>query len=249
MQAAGMEISLFDRLTPGCIRTDPFPHAVIRDALPDDLCARLIATRPPISPPPKREAVRTAIPAWMLQGLDLFDPAWRALATRHVRPDILRRVHAVFAEHWPAHLPDPPAEDSAYGTLWQDTHETHTVLCDARLELISPNPTGPASHRKQHLDAGNRLFSALFYLRDPTDESAGGGLTLFRFRGAPPARLDVQEFPDYAVAAAVTVPYRANTLVVFPNRPDALHGSEIRQPTPHDRAYLFVTAEVAADLF
>lgn len=244
-----MEISLFDRLTPDSIRTEPFPHAVIENALPSDLAGRLIAARPPISPTPRREAQRTAIPAWMLSSLDLFDPAWRALAARHLRPDILRRIHGAFAAHWPAHLPAPPDDDAAYGTLWQDGHETHAVLCDARLELISPNPTAPAAHRRQHLDAGNRIFSALYYLRDPADDSEGGGLTLYRFRGDPPQRLNVNEFPDTAVEAAVTIPYRANTLVVFPNRPDAIHGSEIRQPTRHDRAYLFVTAEAAEDLF
>lgn len=244
-----MEISLFDRLDASYIRRDPFPHAVIDEALPAELCAHLIATRPDIAPPPTREGVRTAIPAWMLRSLEFYDPVWQAIAARHLRPDILRRVRTVFGAEWHDHLPEPPGDDAAYGTMWQDTHESHAILCDARLEIISPNPTTAVSHRRQHLDTGNRLFSALYYLRAPGDDSEGGGLSLFRYRTGRPDRLDVNEFDDDAVETAVTIPYRANTLVVFPNCPDAIHGSEIRQPTNHDRAYLFITAEVAEDLF
>ena len=243
-----MNVSLFDRLDESCIRTDPFPHAVLEAALPEDLCAHLIATRPP-SAPSKREGVRIAYPAWMLQSIPSYDPAWAALAVRHIRADNLSTIRRLFRDHWHDHLPEPPEDSAAYGTLWRDTYETHDVLCDARLELISPNPSAPTSHRQQHLDAGNRLFSALYYLRAPEDDSEGGGLSLFRYHGARPDRLDVNEFDDTQVETVLTVPYQANTLVVFPNCPDAIHGSEIRQPTAHDRAYLFVTAEVEKDLF
>lgn len=244
-----MEFSLFDRLGPDHIRRDPFPHAVIEEALPDDLCRRLIETRPPISPPPSRPANRTAIPAWMLMDLPHYDPVWHAFAKRHIQPDILRKIRRVFNDDWPDHLPDPPEDDRAHGTLWRDSHETHEVLCDARLELISPNPDSIAAHRGPHLDAPNRLFSALYYLRAPEDDSVGGGLTLYRFRAGPPARLDVNAFDPTLVEEAVTLPYKANQLVVFPNRPTAIHGAAPRDPTEHDRAYVFVTAEVARDLF
>lgn len=244
-----MEVTLFDRLGPEHIRHAPFPHAVIEDALPVDLCARLVETRPSASPPPSRPATRVALPAWMLESLPMYDAAWRALARRHIQPDVLRKVRALFGDDWPSHLPEPSVEDGDYGALWKDAHETHPILCDARLELISPNPDAPAAHRVQHIDAPNRLFSALYYLRDPEDESEGGGLTLFRFHGDPPSDLAVNTFDDDAVEAVVTVPYRANTLVVFPNRPNAIHGAEPRGPTENDRAYLFVTAEVAKDLF
>ena len=49
--------------------------------------------------------------------------------------------------------------------------------------------------------------------------------------------------------AGWTIPHRANTLVVFPNGPLAVHGAELRQVTPHDRAYVLIPAEVEADLF
>ncbi len=242
-----MTPTIFDKLQLSDIRSDPFPHAVLQDALPSDLCAALIANRPD-SHPSKRPATRTVMPAWMLRDLDFVHPVWREFARAHSDASIARRVRDLFGPFWPDHLPALPEDDAAYGLHGKHGHDTHPVLCDARLETISPNPDETASHRRQHLDNGNRLFSALFYLRAPEDDSTDGGLTLFRFRRTP-ERLDVFEFDDRDVEAVVTVPYAANTLVLFPNRPDAIHGAQPRRPTRHDRAYVFVTAEVEKTLF
>jgi hypothetical protein len=49
------------------------------------------------------------------------------------------------------------------------------------------------------------------------------------------------------VEAAVTVPYAANRLVIFPQGLHALHGVSPRHPTPHTRRYVFITAELTED--
>ena len=107
----------------------------------------------------------------------------------------------------------------------------------------------PGSHRRGHVDTPDRLFSALFYLRSPEDDSTDGGLEIFRYKDAPPDDLDAFELPPETIERVHTIPYQANTLVVFPNSPLAVHGAEVRDPTPHERAYVFITAEVERDLF
>jgi hypothetical protein len=49
------------------------------------------------------------------------------------------------------------------------------------------------------------------------------------------------------VEEAVRIPYRANQLVLFPQNIHALHGVSARQPTPHVRRYVFITAELTED--
>ena len=123
------------------------------------------------------------------------------------------------------------------------------MLTDARLELIGPSLGPPWTHRAGHVDTGNRLFSALYYLRAPEDETTGGGLDLFRHRNGPPSEIDVFELEEGLIEKVATVPYQANTLVVFPNSPLAIHGSEPRGYSETDRAYVFITAEVENNLF
>lgn len=229
------------------VRTDPFPHLVIEDALDADVFAELLRTRPPYNGDLDASNQRTSTPAWVFISTEAFDPAWREFAALHSQPAITRRLWELFDGHLADTLPALPGDDR-FGVLGVDDWDAADVLCDARLDTISPARSA-GSHRKAHLDTPNRFFSALLYFRAPDDDSSGGGLDLFRWTDGPKGPLDAFEFPDNAVKHVLTVPYKANTLVAFPNSVHAIHGSQIRQPTEHDRAYVFITAEVENDLF
>jgi hypothetical protein len=47
----------------------------------------------------------------------------------------------------------------------------------------------------------------------------------------------------------VSVPYEANTLVLFLNSPNSVHGVTPRPPTPHVRRYINFQVELSRDLF
>jgi hypothetical protein len=247
--------SVFDRLTSSDIRTDPFPHIVKDEALDPALCERLVETR--LRHPALEDQItngasnqRMAFHAYAMRTPDIIDDAWKGFARTHVSAEIMLRVAEIFADHWPDQLPDTRwLRGAKYGMFGGETHHNADVLTDARLELISPSLGPPWSHRAGHVDIGNRLFSALYYLRAPDDETEGGGLDLFRYRNRPPNSLDVVELADHLIEKVATIPYRANTLVVFPNSPLAIHGSEPRGYSERDRAYAFITAEVEKSLF
>lgn len=242
-----IEKTVFAKARAQDIRTAPFAHLVIEDALDADVFERLLSARPPYNGSADADNVRNATPAWVMMTTEVFDPVWRDFATLHTRPEVTRHVLDLFADHLADSQPDLD-EDMRFGVQglceWADTD----VQTDARLEIVSPAHTA-GSHRKGHLDTPNRLFSALLYLRTPNDSSTGGGLDLFRWTGGPKGQLDAFELAECDIEHVVTVPYKANTLVVFPNSVKALHGSQIRQPTHHERAYVFMTAEVENDLF
>lgn len=239
---------------PGAVASDPFPHLVIREALDPELYEELAACRPGYAdvagPPPHPSNRRIPCSAWLFQQLPHLPEPWARFTARHTRPDILARVSKLFRDHWPAQLPRTfPSDPARYGLFGRDGHDAHDLLVDARLEVNSPVLEEPSTHRGPHLDTPNRLFSMLFYLRDPADDSVGGDLVLYRWTGPRPAETDVFALDDALVEPMKTVPYAPNTLVVFPNSPDALHGVSPRHPTPHERAYVFITAEVEKDLF
>ena len=244
-----LDDTVFAKARSGDIRDGPFPHLVVENALDPVVYDRLARARPSYPGDPAANNRRLAIPAWMLMSLDFYDPVWRALARTHTDRRITDRVAALFANRWPAHLRGVVHRETRFGVLGRDGYDRADVLTDARIEVISAVRGQPGAHRRGHVDAPNRLFSALFYLRAPDDDSTGGGLELFRHRCVPPDRVDAFELPPESIEPVATIPYRANTLVVFPNGPFAIHGAEPRGVTPHERAYVFITAEVEEDLF
>ncbi len=120
------------------------------------------------------------------------------------------------------------------------------IALDARIEINCP-VTVASSSRGPHLDTPNRIYSGLFYLRHPEDDSTGGDLQLFRWKDGPVSWIDAYELPPDRVECVATIPYRPNLLVFFPQGIDAIHGVSARQPTPHFRRYVFITAELAED--
>ncbi len=244
-----LENTVFAKARKNDIRLDPFPHLVIEEALDRDYYNSLLRTRPPYPGDPTPSNLRLPISGWMLMSLDHYDSVWRDFTRAHTDPEITYRLAEFFADHWPQHLPQLVPGATRFGVLGRDDFDQVDILTDARLEIISPVHGPPGSHRRGHVDTPNRIFSALYYLRAAEDDSTASGLELFRYKGAPPDTLDAFELPPEAIECIKTIPYQANTLVVFPNSRYAIHGSEVRKDTPHERAYVFITAEVEQNLF
>ena len=156
--------SVFDRARPGDIRTDPFPHIVLENALDSALCARLVETRL------------------------TYESLAGALARRGLgEPSALRHPRA---------------------------RHTSRCRCAERRQARGYRPVAWPTlvTSAGHVVTGNRLFSALYYLRAPDDETTGGGLDLFRHKGPVPDDLDQFELPPEAIETVTTVPFAANTL-------------------------------------
>lgn len=246
--------SVFSRLSADNLRTDPFPHLVADDVLPVDLYRELSDGFPPFSviawdgSPPNNK--RYPLSAHLALGNDRIPAVWRDFLQLHSSPAILAEVDALLGPHWdPAMLRclDGHVRGHEYGLYGRDRAEPGCVLQDARLEINTPVSMTPGTPRGPHLDTQNRLFTGLFYMRDPADRSEGGDLLLYRWRAAIPPRIDVFAFPDDLVEAVATIPYRANRLVLFPQSLAALHGVSPRAVTPATRRYVFITAEIGED--
>jgi len=262
---APMAATVLDRARAEDVRAEPFAHLVVREALPADLYSRLAATRPNSDlvgwAGPKPSNIRLPLSARRILDHPRVDPVWKAFVAAHTTRDFLTRVLDLFAAHWPALPPAPEAVAEAPLVLLDGTGQAadpaagevaaghSTVRVDARLELNTPVHGGPSRVRGAHVDTPNRLFSGLFYLRAADDPTPGGDLVLYRRRAGTGADPGGYEIAEDAVTAVAVVPYSANTLVLFPNHPGAVHGVTARPPTPHERAYVFLTAEVGADRF
>ncbi|MCJ2185394.1 2OG-Fe(II) oxygenase [Novosphingobium beihaiensis] len=238
------------------IRTDPFPHIVIPDALPSKDYTRLAAAFPPFEriagkcsgqlPSNRRHPM---LAHSILRAPDLAD-CWKAFVRQHSGPAFLERVGELFRGYWPtAILAELEGRFSGHTVerLNLAVSSQSKIMQDARIEINTPVHGAPSSSRGPHLDQASRIFSGLFYMRAPEDDSEGGELVLYRWKRGGVGNIGAYELPGDDVEAVVRIPYRANQLVLFPQGIDALHGVGMRYPTPHFRRYVFITAELDHD--
>jgi hypothetical protein len=248
--------SLSDSPERGTIRLEPFPHVVVSDALEPPHYRQLCASFPPFarigwddaSMLPRSNARFELSAAAMLN--DATTPqVWKDFAAAHSDRPFFEKVVVRFDGHWP--LPLRQALGEALGGHTMERLVRHRpraarIALDARIEINCPVTTA-SSPRGPHLDTPNRVYSGLFYCRHPEDDSAGGDLQLFRWKDGPAPSIDAYELSPDSVDCVATIPYRPNLLVFFPHGIDALHGVSVREPTPHFRRYVFITAELGED--
>lgn len=252
-----MTASVLSHVSSSHRRLSPFPHLVIENALPAEDYLRLETSFPPIDAItgfPLKNGMssnrRYTMSSWPLLLRDDIAECWKSFLQRHVGEQFLAEVFAQFAGQWDeriASVLEDAVSQGDTGLLFRDAHRAGRVLLDARVEINSPVSAEASCARRVHLDTPNRLYSGLFYMRSDEDDSLGGELELFAWRGQPPSNIDVFELPAEMVEKVGSIPYRANQLVLFPQNMLALHGVGIRYPTPHIRRYVFITAEIGYD--
>ncbi len=229
---------------------------MVPDALDPSLYRQLCASFPPFArigcddpTMPPRSNARFELSAAAMVADTTTPEVWRSFAAAHSDRAFFDKVVARFDGHWPMALRQ--VLGGALGghpmeRLVRHRPQAARIALDARIEINCP-VTVASSSRRAHLDTPNRIYSGLFYFRHPDDDSVGGDLQLFRWKDGPVDRSDNYELPPDSVDCVVTIPYRPNLLVVFPQGLDALHGVSVRQPTPHVRRYVFITAELGED--
>ena len=247
--------SLLTGITPADIRLDPYPHMLIRDVMDPQAFRALSESFPGFEKigwadtrraPPSNQ--RFQFSAWPIRNHPDMTPMWKEFIALHSSPEFFAQVVALFRDHWPSELKRALGGNlmgHPMGLLMRDQFDTARILQDARIEINTPVTTKPTSSRGAHLDTLNRLFTCLFYLRHPDDNSEGGDLQLFRWKDGPVANIDVFELPADAVEVVTTIPYRPNQLVIFPQVINAIHGVSVRALTPATRRYVFISAEIA----
>lgn len=239
----------------------PYPYIVIKDALSEELCNRLIAEYPSyetMGVDAAKSNCRWDYAAHEVKDDPAISEAWKAAIAYFSSPDFFHTCVDIFGdsmvELYPKRFPSKAHLKSLrVGLRGADSYKNHDVLLDA---LISGNTpvTKPSSVRTNHIDRRNKLISGLLYLREDGDDSVGGDLQIRQFkpgytRWQKGRCYDGVYVGNHATEVVETVKYEKNVLVLFVNSPVSFHGVTVRQPTPHKRLFINLVCEVKKPLF
>jgi len=243
------------------LHATPYPYAIIRDALPETLCNRLIASYPPpdaLGADPSRNNVRWSYASSEVRGNESISGDWKDLIAYHVSRQFYEEVIDLFAGAittlYPARFPDRAAlERLRSGERGTDDFNNCDVLLDAQIAGNTP-VSRARSVKPNHIDSPRKLFSAMLYLRGDEDDSSGGDLEIRRFKPGYSAKDKARSYDGIYIdnrhtELANTVHYDRNILVLFVNSPESMHGVTPRQATPHTRVFMNLVAEVDKPLF
>lgn len=250
------------------LRLHPFPHLVLRDALPADYYERLARVYPPTELIAGQDELKNNF-LYLKSAFEVIedssvDPLWREFFSYHCSTDFYHEVLKLWGDIITQIYPDPEATFGkpfdAFttgvrqpGASENQENRKEDIQLDCQFGVNSP-VRAVTSVRGPHTDSKYKLFAALLYFRLPDDDSTGGDLELYRYRdhraAFSPSERIVYDFVEHTgirtleeidgrfVEKADAIPYTGNTLVMWLNTPYSLHGVSPRALTTHVRRYV-----------
>lgn len=249
--------TVLSKAKPEDLSREPFPHLVIPDALDEELCDRLVANMPSLETLTQGEKLgsnrRFSLGTEAALRSKSVPTVWREFLAAHTTQQFLEEFLEIFEASIRSEYVD---FEDRFGPLSQLRADRRgdvaihpgRVRIDAQISVNTPVKGRPSSVRKGHVDRYDKMFAGLLYLRTPDDDSVGGDLEIYRFKGEPGGFVG-KAIADKYLETVRTVPYRRNTLVLFLNGPTALHGVSERRSSRHCRYFVNLVGELSGPLF
>lgn len=243
-------------LTSADVCLSPFPHIVVRPALDQRVCRQLIEEMPPLSDFTKDDNypsnTRYDINASAVLQRDDLASIWKEIVSLHTNQKFIQQFLDIFAVAIRKEFHKSVADDLLSGELrsgirYVDGFDQADILLESQIGVNTPVIGEATKVRGPHLDAPNKLYTGLLYLRHPDDDSTGGDLELCTTtETAFGHELSIRDELSQTVS---TIKYEANTLVLFLNTPRSLHGVTQRFPTTFPRFFINLNATWKKPLF
>jgi hypothetical protein len=179
-----------------------------------------------------------------------ISPLWRAFFEYHTSAEYWRDVVRLFGDRFRREFPDLEARVGRRYADWRVVPRGFAGDADIHLDcqfVMNTPVTEVSSVKTAHIDLCDKIFSALFYFRDPGDQVEGGDFEIYRWKRKP--RFIKHRVMDRDVALAEVVPYAANSYCCFLNSEKAVHAVSPRGVTAVPRRYINFIAELPLKAF
>jgi len=248
-------LSVLSKATTGDLKTDPFPHLVIKDALDTTYYTKLMSTFPSLEIVNGEKRKLSNNDATFLGAFDVLESSeisdeWKDFFRFHTSMDFVAQAMGLIGKPVAALHP-------SIASIVSEVRERKLAIADSgeKADLyiqcqfgVNSSVWRESSVRTAHIDNPRKIYNALLYCRDPKDDSEGGDLVIYRFRNKPGFYGRRTAMPN-RIEEVTRIPYAANTLVLFANSPNSVHGVTPRRPTPHVRRYINFQVELENPIF
>lgn len=252
-------LSLLQRAKREDVRLSPYPLLILDDALPAPLYTELEKSFPSMFVMgifDRKNNHRWNYNNSKARQNPFIARIWRDFLAYHASQAFYDEIVFLFEDAikavYPGRFDNGELRKMKAGARNVDAEGSKDVFMDAIIAGNTP-VTAASSVRTTHVDAGDKLFSGLLYMRPDGYDAKGGDLTISRFKpeyaADKAANFNGHYVDDDRVDVIETVPYAKNRLVLFINTLDALHGVTVRHPTRQNRRFVNVVGEVDPPLY
>ena len=259
------KLSILSNTSTLDVKTEPYPHLVIKNALDPEIFKQLADEYPnPALVLNGREKKDTwyDYPACLATKNDAITPLWKEFMAYHTSQafyqdivnlfgDVIAQTHPKLSKHYNKPLNKFTTSVRQMGAAKNPVNHQADVSLECQFYV---NYTEKArTVRGPHIDRPTELYAALLYFRDEKDDSSGSNLDVCTAKDPSTLypknkQIKVDHLPMEIEANKVevveTAVYEANTLVLFINSEKSIHAVSPRTATPIARRHINFTADL-----
>lgn len=244
-------LSILNDLNKAKLSFTPFPHVIIKDALPKKLADALTKDFPSNLFDFSENNKRLDISAHNVMNNGKISHLWKEFIEYHCSAAFYLEVLRVFEPCFKISEYNYFSEFST-GIRGINPHRDKQILLDAQISINTP-VTKPSSVRNAHIDNTNKLFSGLYYIRRDNDDSEGGDLEILSWKESYANKDKLKYYREGVSPKHFTkvkkISYSNNVAIIFLNSINSMHSVSPRHLTPHPRQFVNLVGELKEDLF
>jgi hypothetical protein len=218
---------------------EPYPHFVIDNALPQDIYEKLEKDWPKeqlLSTEPFDQGICYRLKADEMLKPKKVSNLWKEFTKYHTSMEFYKQMTKVFGDLVP-HIEDLTLSPRG----WDTGHDKIGTDC----QTVMHKPIDYSS-RTAHIDNPREIYAALLYMPYKEDRSTGGEFQIHETHDtiSEVNKNGGREVKEKAGRIVKTIPYKANTLVVFCNNSTrCVHSVSARRDAVLHRRSVNIIAE------
>ena len=234
----------------------PYPYLIIDNALPKKYYEKLNQAFPPYDKIIKDDIInggeyKDNFPYRCNASKSLSDneipKIWREFVDFHTSFQFVEDFYSIFNNSINKLYPDSRGKLPNENNTGIRFTGNHYFNLDCQFVVNTPTK-GETSVIQPHMDNPKEFYAALLYMRDKNDDSVGGNITTYSFKGEP-SFYGKSRVRKEKVNLIEEIEYKENRLVMFLNTPKSIHGVSKRGETNHYRKYINIIGEFNFELF
>lgn len=215
------------------VDSDPWPHIIIENALPQDIHDQLLSTLP--NERLDRQEPRDHHGKLTWQAMEIIEEKqpisqiWSEFIEYHLSREFFDKVINAF-EPWSKKMPIKKENIRLHDRY--DSANNSGTNCYTDFSFVKHPAQNNVSNRTPHTDNEKEIYAGLLYLKHAGDRSTGGDFCIHRPGNLKMTKHRVYEQPGPIVKSCR---YSSNNFVMFWNGVDTQHSVSARLDAEHPR--------------
>jgi len=241
-----MNLSVLQKFKDKNFHLEPFPYICIENALPEELYQQLSEEYPEQileNGPTRFSDFRYCQHEF---SSEFITPLWQKFIDFHTSKKFKNQLLNILKPGLEKYYSDIVSKYLTSEVCLRHQSVKGALRLEVQFVMNSPDTK---SIRSPHLDQSRELFACLFYMKKDNDKSTDGDLIVYKKTTNPFVFNRGRTAPIDQIEEVDRIPYSPNTLAVFLNTSDSIHGVSPRKNAELIRRYINIDGHVEEKLF